>query len=84
MRFFFVDTVDYKFSCGIFRCISGENKMRIVFGVVGLLAIIPLAFAATICFAIVMPLIVVFLAIIIAIEYIIDLPRRLPNDRDRP
>lgn len=37
-----------------------------------------------ICFALVMPLIVVFLAIIIAIEYIIDLPRRLPNDRDRP
>lgn len=49
--------------------------MRTVFGVVGVLAIIPLAFAAMICLALVMPLIVVFLAIIIAIENIIDMVR---------
>lgn len=49
--------------------------MRIVFGVVGLLAIIPLAFAAMICLAIALPLIVIFLAIVIMIENIIDMVR---------
>ena len=57
--------------------------MRIIFSVFGVMAIIPLAFVAAICLAIAIPVITIFLAIVILIEYIIDLPRRLPNDRNR-
>ena len=52
--------------------------MRTVFSLLGVIAIIPLAILAMVCLALVLPLTVILLVIVVAIECILDPPRGRP------